>query len=161
MTVMEEARLPIPSVLIKNLENVINTDIRHFFENGNLYPSRLEKLAIDAIKWKVELDKTTISFAASSKMYMLMRSLRPENQDIKTMDLILRVFIVMQDLEIELDLRDFQNEYFLLGKKLLEDHSILNFKDQKSKMDWIRKYLQLGKFIKVKLPNKMEHIINN
>jgi len=161
MTVMEEARLPIPSVLIKNLENVINSDIRHFFQNGNLYPNRLEKLALDAIKWKVELDKTTISFAASSKMYLLMRSLRAEDQDYKTIELILRVFKVMEDLDIELDLRDFQNEYFSLGKKMLEDHSILKFNDQKSKLEWIKKYLELGKFIKVKLPARMEHIINN
>jgi hypothetical protein len=67
----------------------------------------------------------------------------------------------MESLDIELDLRDFQNEYFAFGKKLLEDHSILKFKDQKSKMDWIKKYLELGKFVKVKLPSRMEHIIEN
>jgi len=161
MTVMSNARLPIPAVLIKNLENVINSDIRHFFENGNMYPNRLENLAADAIKWKITLDKTTISFAASAKMYQLMRGLRPEDQDYKLIDIILRVFKVMEELDIELDLWEFQNEYFSMGKHLLEHTHHLNFPDQKSKMEWIRKFVELGRFVQVKLPEKMEAMLKS
>jgi len=144
---------------VKNLENVINSDIRHFFENGNLYPNRLENLAEDALKWKIELDKTTIAFAAGQRLYKLIHDIQPRDADLRLLDLILRIFTVMDQLEIEVDLWEIQNEYFSRGKSLLDDHSSMNFRDQKSKLDWIRKYLQLGIHVKVKLPARMEEMV--
>jgi hypothetical protein len=161
MSVMSEARIPIPQVLVKNLENVINSDIRHFFENGNLYPNRLENLAEDALKWKIELDRTTIAFAAAQRLHQLIRDLQPRDAELRLLDLVLRIFNVLEQLEIEVDLWEIQNEYFSRGKSLLEDHSSFNFRDQKSKLEWIRKYLQLGIHVKVKLPERMEEMVKS
>lgn len=152
VSVMNEAGLPIPPVLIKNLENVINSDIRHFFENGTLYPSRLEKLAADAIKWKVELDKTAISFAASFKLYQVIKNLEPTDQSFRMLETLIRIFDVMAQLDIELDLWEFQNEYFRKGQVYTRRQISTNFRDEKSAGDWLRKFQEIGKHIQVKLP---------
>jgi hypothetical protein len=161
MSVMSEARIPIPQVLVKNLENVINSDIRHFFENGNLYPNRLENLAEDALKWRIELDRTTIAFAAAQRLHQLIRDLQPRDAELRLLDLVLRIFKVLEQLEVEVDLWEIQNEYFFRGKSLLDDHSSFNFRDQKSKLEWIRKFLQLGIHVKVKLPARMEEMVKS
>jgi alpha-amylase/alpha-mannosidase (GH57 family) len=159
MSVMSEARLPIPQVLVKNLENVINADIRHFFENGSLYANRLEKLAADALTWNVELDRTTIGFAAAVRLQQLLQQVEPRDTDIRLLELMLRIFEVLQQLEIQPDLWELQNLYFLRGKAWLEDHSALQFREQRSKLEWLKKYLQLGIHVNVKLPARMEEWI--
>ena len=159
MTVMSEARLPVPQVLIKNLENVINADIRHFFENGSVYPNRLEKLAEDAVRWDIQLDKTTIAFAAAARLQKILTELQPREVDIRLLEWVLRIFAVLDQLEIKPDLWEIQNAYFSRGRQLLSNHSTLNFPDQRSKLDWIRKYLQVGIHVKVKLPARLEEWI--
>lgn len=152
LSVMDGASIPVPQVLIKNLENVINSDIRHFFENGNMYPSRLEKLANDAIRWKVDLDKTAISFAASTKLYQQMRLLEPNEQTLRTIDTLIRIFDVMNQLDIELDLWEFQNEYFRKGSRYNRDYFQTYFKEEQDAANWLKKFHEIGMHIQVKLP---------
>ena len=156
LSVMNEAGLPIPPALIKNLENVINSDIRHFFENGNLYPARLEKLAEDAIKWNVDLDKEAISYAASAKLFQIVRAIEPGESSLRTLDVLNRVFKVMETLDIDLDIWEFQNEYFRMGIRWKEEEPSSHFKDSRTASEWREKFLQIGKYIRVKIPNSNE-----
>jgi len=150
LTVLSEAALPIPAVLRKNLETVINTDIRHFFENGQMFTSRLEKLAEDAQKWNVELDKTTIAFAAGRKLFEVLKGLNANDQADRTLDTLLRIMVVLQNLQIELELFEVQNQYFKLGKKVFQ-LSGFSFKDPAIRADWLSKFILLGDYLKVKL----------
>nr|HPH83074.1 DUF3536 domain-containing protein [Flavobacteriales bacterium] len=159
MSVMSDARLPIPPVLVKNLENVINADLRHVFQNGAVNISRLTQLAEDAQKWEVELDTTTIGFAASQKLHQLLSELKYDDLGIRQLDSMIQVFEVMKTLEIEPDLVEFQNEYFSQSKRLLENTDLLRFKQQSAKLEWIKRFLEIGKFVQVKLPARMEALV--
>jgi hypothetical protein len=112
----------------------------------------LEKLAADAIKWKVELDKTAISFAASFKLYQVIKNLEPTDQSFRMLETLIRIFDVMAQLDIELDLWEFQNEYFRKGQVYTRRQISTNFRDEKSAGDWLRKFQEIGKHIQVKLP---------
>lgn len=160
MTVMNDNRLPIPKVLLNNLENVVNADLRHLFENGNLYIGRLEQLAADALRWKVKLDNTSISFSASDKLYHLLRVLQLNETGIKELEVIISVFRIMQKLDIELDIVEFQNEYFSKGALILQEPQRLTFKDQTSKLAWINRYLELSAWVRVKLPERIMLVAN-
>jgi hypothetical protein len=159
MSVMSDARLPIPSALVKNLENVINTDLRHVFENGNVYTARLDQLAQDAQKWNVKLDKTTIGFAASQKLHLMIHSLQLNESDIKVLDTMIRIFEVMKKLEISMNLVEFQNAYFSLGISLLVNEQVLFCRQQLQKLDWIQKFNSIGYFSQVKLPRNLEELL--
>ncbi|MEX1189152.1 MAG: DUF3536 domain-containing protein [Bacteroidia bacterium] len=158
LSVMNDNRIPVPKVLLNNLENVINTDLRHIFENGSLNPTRLEQLASDAIRWNAKLDKTSISFAAGEKLYHLMRVLDYNDAGLREMGLMLSAFEQMKNLDIELDLVEFQNEYFLKGKRFLEKNSQMSFNEQSKKVEWVKKYLELGNWVNVKLPDQLQQI---
>jgi len=159
MSVMSDARLPIPPVLVKNLENVINADLRHVFQNGAVNISRLTQLAEDSLKWEVELDTTTIGFAASQKLHQLLSELKYDDLGIRQLDSMIQVFEVMKTLDIEPDLVEFQNEYFSQSKRLLENTDLLRFKQQSAKLEWIKRFLEIGKFVQVKLPARMEALV--
>jgi hypothetical protein len=75
------------------------------------------------------------------------------------MDVMIRVFEVMEELDIELDLVEFQNAYFSQGKQLLGNTELLRFGQQGRKLDWIKKYSEIGKFVHVKLPERMESLV--
>lgn len=159
LSVMNDARIPIPKVLLNNLENVINTDLRHIFENGSLHPSRLENLTSDAIRWDVKLDKTSISFAAAEKMLQIISSLTYDESGLKSLELILTVFKQLQLLDIELDLVEFQNEYFIRGNRILEVQTEGDFKESNVKEQWMKNFLEVGKWVKVKLPETLYHSV--
>jgi alpha-amylase/alpha-mannosidase (GH57 family) len=159
LSVMNDARIPIPKVLLNNLENVINTELRHIFENGTLQASRLEQLTSDAIRWNVKLDTTSISFAAGEKIYHLLRILEYNDAGLREMELILSVFQQMKNLSIELDLVEFQNEYFMKGKKIISEHNKASFHLQSQKILWIQKYLEIGKWTNVKLPERLKELV--
>ncbi len=159
MSVMSDARLPIPSALVKNLENVINTDLRHVFENGNVYTARLDQLAQDAQKWNVKLDKTTIGFAASQKLHLMIHLLQLNESDIKLLDTMIRIFEVMKKLDIDMNLVEFQNAYFSMGISLLRNEQVLFCKQQLQKLDWIQKFTSIGYFSQVKLPRNLEELL--
>lgn len=150
LLVMNEARLPIPEVLLNNLENVINTDLRHIFENGSLHAGRLEQLTSDAIRWQVKIDKTSIAYAAAEKIYHMLRVLEYNDAGLREMDLILAVFKELNRLEIELDLVEIQNEFFQKGRKIRAQAIEPHFREKNTADEWMIKYKELGKQIKVK-----------
>ena len=152
LQVMKEARLPIPKVLMNNLENVINTELRHLFKNGSLHAGRLEQVTTDALRWEVKIDKTSISYVAAEKIYHLLKVLDYGESGLRELDLMLSVFKELNRLEIEMDLVEFQNEYFQRGRKLIFEKTEGNFKASEHQQEWMRKYLELGRFIQVKLP---------
>lgn len=152
LLVMNEARLPVPKALLNNLENVINTDLRHIFENGTLHPARLEQLSADALRWQVKIDKTSIAYAAAEKVYHMLRVLDYGDAGLRELDLILSVFNELAKLEVELDLVEIQNEYFQKGKRIIEENPDGHFREPGNKILWMHKYLELGASIQVKLP---------
>jgi len=79
---------------------------------------------------------------------------------IRELDTIISVFEVMKQLGIELDIVEFQNEYFSKGEMVLSQPQILSFKDQASKIEWIKKYLEIGSWVKVKLPERMKSLLS-
>lgn len=155
LQVMKEARLPIPKVLMNNLENVINTELRHLFKNGSLHAGRLEQVTTDALRWEVKIDKTSISYVAAEKIYHLLKVLDYGESGLRELDLMLSVFKELNRLEIEMDLVEFQNEYFQRGRKLIFEKTEGNFKASEHRQEWMRKYLELGRLIQVKLPQNL------
>lgn len=77
-------------------------------------------------------------------------------KDVKLLDTFLRVFKVMEELDIELDLWELQNNYFSFGSELISNMSGVKFKDPASQKEFIKKFLELGKCVEVSLPQQQE-----
>jgi alpha-amylase/alpha-mannosidase (GH57 family) len=151
MTVLKNAALPIPSILMLNLETVLNNEIRNFFKSSILYPARLEKLANEVHLWEVKLDKESISFVAELKLFSLVQELQTKYSDIKFVKMIVRLLNLLNKLEVELVLSKLQNEYFKLARKLFYNTEQTCVVKSNSDAEWISPFKELGKKLSVKV----------
>lgn len=119
--VLRSAELPIPDVFARNLEVVINTEIRRAFGDGRLNPRKLEKLALQARKWDVPLDRELIAFAAGERLLKGLHDIPTSTEPSQLLDRINRVFQVLKDLDIKPDLWRLQNTYYQLARTKTAD----------------------------------------
>jgi len=123
MNVLKSADMHIPDVFSRNLEVVINTEIRKVFENGPLNPRKLEKLDVQARKWLVPLDRKLIAFAAGKRLLQALQELPIVAEPVQHLDRLNRVFKVLRDLDIHPDLWQLQNEYYQISRAKTPDGS--------------------------------------
>ncbi len=121
MNVLRSADLPVPEVFARNLEVVINTEIRRAFGEGALNPRKLEKLDLQARKWGVPLDRELIAFAAGERLLRALRELPASPEPSQALDRVNRVLQVLADLDIRPDLWRLQNAYFQLARTKTAD----------------------------------------
>lgn len=151
MTVLKNAALPIPSILMLNLETVLNNEIRNFFKNNILYPARLEKLGNEVNLWSINLDKESIAYVAEIKIFALVQELQTKYADTKFVKMIVRLLNVLNNLEVEIVLSKLQNEYFKLARKLFYNTDQTCVVKSNSDAEWIIPFKDLGKQLKVKV----------
>jgi alpha-amylase/alpha-mannosidase (GH57 family) len=150
MSVLKKNNLPVPVILRRNLETVINSDIRQIFENGKINYSKLEKLAQDCITWDISLDKEVISFAASFKIKSMIESLQFSDDEIKDLDTLIRVLSTLESLQIELDVWEIQNSYFIKANEAIGFQKKYE-KAHIPSTHWMMRYRQVGEYLKLKL----------
>jgi len=151
MTVLKNAALPIPSILLLNLETVLNNEIRNFFRNHVIYPARLEKLGNEALNWQITLDKESIAYVAEIKLFTLVQDLQTKYADTKFVKMIIRLLAAIHKMEIELVLSKIQNEYFKLARKLFYNTDQSYVLPVEQDAEWILPFKELGKSLKVKV----------
>jgi hypothetical protein len=145
MNVLKSADMHIPDVFSRNLEVVINTEIRKAFENGPLNPRKLEKLDVQARKWHVPLDRKLIAFAAGKRLLQALQELPIVAEPVQHLDRLNRVFTVLRDLDIHPDLWQLQNEYYQLSRSKTPDGSPMT---EELVLEWER----LGEHLGVRAP---------
>jgi len=152
MNVLLQDELPIPDLLKKNLEAVINNRIIHFFQNGSTHkPKRLEELVEEAHKWKVELNKSAIQFVASEKMYQMMKVVEDNLSNNEHLHNIKRILYQLTLLDIEPDFWRVQNCYFKLGQEHLSDKEFAAEVGNEEDIEWLNTFNEIGVYINVKL----------
>lgn len=151
MTVLKNAGLPIPSILMLNLETVLNNEIRNFFKNNILYPARLEKLSNEVSLWNITIDKESIAYVAEIKLFTLVQELETKYVDTKFIKMIVRLLNQLNKLNIDLVLSKLQNEYFKLARKLFYNTDQTCVVTSSNDAEWIGPFNDLGKKLKVKV----------
>lgn len=156
MSVLRKHELPIPDILKKNLEVVINSDIRQIFENGKINTSKLDKLADDSLLWEIKLDKTSISFSASRKIQQMIDSLDFSDDGIKPLDILIRVLSILERLDIELEIWEIQNSYFNKASQAVTMQKSA-VKEEFPSLHWMMKFKHIGRFLRMNL-NMLEQV---
>lgn len=150
MNVLTEADLPVPKIFVNNLEMVINMEMKEFFKQNRPFTSKFEKLAKDADKWNIQLDKEEIGYNASTKLLQVIEELRSNLYDIKYITSINRVLKVLQNLDIHPDVWKSQNGYFYVSKKILASLENAELEENK-KLEYIKQLKLLGNYLKVNI----------
>jgi hypothetical protein len=118
MNVLKNANLPVPRTFTKNLDLVINREIRRIFEIQNLQSHRLKNLVDEALAWNIVIDKERIEYVATSRLNQAMKELRDRPEEIEMVGRLNRVFTQLDRLDVEIKRWEMQNSLFKLWKKL-------------------------------------------
>lgn len=147
--VMRQNNLPIPGILLKNMEIVINNEIGKFFETGNSNPVRLDKLSEEVSKWKINLDAESLNKKASEWLLQKVRFLERNVDDLSAMDELSRILIRLSEMKLQPDIYEVQNAYFRIGDNYLGNARFKNLlKTRYAK--WALRFKSVGEQLNIR-----------
>ena len=116
---MRSSGMSIPVLLKRNMETVINNEFIRFFQGDNRSVGRLDFLAEETTRWKLQLEKGLIANAAGDWLDRVFADLSERPYDMDILDLISKVMLRLHDVEVRPGLFRAQNRCFNFGKAYL------------------------------------------
>ncbi|MFH2012125.1 MAG: DUF3536 domain-containing protein [Pseudomonadota bacterium] len=152
MNFLHEVSYPLPNPLITAAEFILNTDIRKILEGEIPDLDKLEQMISAVKRLNINIDKTTLSFAANLMIDTLSEKLNSNNNDISLIETLERTIRLFKQLTLELDLSNAQNIYFYIGQTIFHDK--IKEKDEKRDDEaekWLDAFYKLGQQLHVKV----------
>jgi alpha-amylase/alpha-mannosidase (GH57 family) len=148
---MRQMNVPLPKALAVTMELAFNIDLLQALENEPLDTNRLKNLVVQAKRWSIEVDKTTLGFVASNEINNIMQKFLRQPQDIGLLEAVDSLLSILNPLSLNLNLWKAQNIYFSIGKQIYgEMKEKANTGDESAKR-WIERISSLGEYLKVKI----------
>lgn len=148
---MRQMNVPLPRVLAVTMELAFNIDLLQALKNEPLDTNRLKSLVVQAKRWSIEVDKTTLGFVASNEINNIMQKFLRQPQDISLLEVADSLLSILNPLSLTLNLWKAQNIYFSIGKQIYgEMKEKANTGDESAKR-WIERINSLGEYLKVKI----------
>jgi alpha-amylase/alpha-mannosidase (GH57 family) len=151
MSFFQSFHIQVPKPFRVSSEHILNRDLKRIFEEEEIDTEKLNKLITEITKWSLDVDKTTISFVASSKINSLMEKLSRQPEDAQLISRIEAALKLMSTLPVELDLWKAQNIYFSVGKKLYRPLKDKAAKGESEHQKWVEAFRKLGYYLRVKI----------
>jgi alpha-amylase/alpha-mannosidase (GH57 family) len=146
LNVMRSTHLELPSILVRNLEVVLNNDLRNLFNTSNGYINirSLSSIIEEIKKWKFEMDHKDLNFICSQKLDSMLEDLgelsKEEADDQRELLINLReALILLRRIGVKPELNNIQDVVFkhlktmngnvpdLLKQELLTFAEYINF----------------------------------
>ncbi|MFN3530493.1 MAG: DUF3536 domain-containing protein [Bacteroidia bacterium] len=118
MSVMKQVNIPMPLVFRKNLELVVNNQLRVYFQQANPKAAELQRLVEEIRKWQVPLEGQMISYVASQRLYELLSDFVEEPDRLPDFINLHQIMQQLGELDVKLDLWQMQNLFFQLASSL-------------------------------------------
>ena len=139
LNVMNSESLPLPQVLKKNTEIVINLELVTSLQKPNADLRNLNHLVEEVIKWQIPVDKKLLEYEATIKINGLMASFSRDPDDLKILTDISGMLAVLRKIELKPSLNELQNQVFQIGRQSIELWSKSNKPSNKLLLDTLLK----------------------
>lgn len=150
VNMLRQQKKQIPELLIDNTEVVINADLRRWFKERNTDVFALDQLTEAAGKWKISLDKERIGLAAAVRLQELVKELAITPYDLNQLDMISRVLIRLNELDIKFRLWKIQNKYFGIGKEHIGSKTFMRNLGEDEYKKWLIRFKAVGEQLKIR-----------
>lgn len=118
MGVLRQTNIPLPTVFRRNLELVINNQLRRFFLQEAPKSSQLMRLVEEVRRWQVPLETEVVSFVASQRVYELLADFSKNPVDLAAFINLHQIMQQLGELDVKLDLWKMQNLFYQLSGSL-------------------------------------------
>ena len=148
LNVMRSAKMHIPDPFRRNIEIVINHELKQLFKAHLVNIERLKHLTKQVEKWDVPLEKELMGYLATQKMNQLIKEYAEVGNGDDLLNNILQTLLHLKSIGISPRLNVLQNEVFKLCQSQLPFWSKTLFDGDRT-LDLLRK---LAKEINLELP---------
>jgi hypothetical protein len=97
---MSQMNVPLPKALAVTMELAFNIDLLQALENEPLDTNRLKNLVVQARRWSIEVDKTTLGFVASNEINNIMQKFLRQPQDIGLLEAVDSLLSILNPLTL-------------------------------------------------------------
>ncbi len=151
MAVMRDSGIPVPEAWKNAAQFVLNTDLLHLLENGELHPRKLGQLEAEFRRWQVALTNVpSLKKAAEDRIYRHLRSLRRADIGKKQIEQLITTLETLRSLGLELELWKAQNEWFSLAEAVASGHHTWADKG------CAKAFARLGEMLRMRIPVQAE-----
>jgi alpha-amylase/alpha-mannosidase (GH57 family) len=144
MQVMKEMRIPLPKAFSAATELIIGTDMRQELQREELDFEEIGRLVEEVKRWSLELDRKSLGFVVSRKITALMQGLSEEPKRVAPLTTVERIFGVLGDLNLEMDLWAAQNIFFSIGKEHYDAMEERASQGDEAAREWLEHFNRVG-----------------
>ncbi|MBV6443428.1 MAG: DUF3536 domain-containing protein [Haliscomenobacteraceae bacterium CHB4] len=147
MAGLEENDLPLPDAWRNIAAYVLNSDLLHFFENGEIKDTRtLRRIAEDLKRWNVKLtDEEAVRHAVSERIYREIEKINMDMSSAPRVEWLSGVLHIVQEMHLKPVVWKSQNIFYLLTKGYRKGEWV--FVNEA----WQEAFEHLAKLLKVRL----------
>ena len=150
VNMLHQQKRVIPDLLKVNTRAVINAELKNIFKAPKPNIFKLEQMVDEALRWEVELDRETISFTVSNKLYELVNALSFKVHDISYLEMLSKILIEMNELKLKFRLWKIQNKFFKVGKDFIGNDKFIKSLGETEYKKWLLKFKALGEQLHIR-----------
>ena len=118
LNVMKHEKLQIPTIMQKNIEMVVNIELKDVVEAKEINLEKFKHLINEVLKWEVQLDRTLINKQLQYRLEEMVDRFISMN-DAESLEKVQLVIDHMRRIDLNPNLINVQNKIFKLGKSLI------------------------------------------
>ncbi len=151
MSFLSKIQIPIPKPLAVTAAFILNADLLGELEAPEPDLDRLDHLIEEAKGWSVRLDTDAISFVASECIGRMMERAVEEPENISLFEGMERLFGLLKELQLDLNLWKPQNMYYALSRDVLPAMVDRAEKGDASAESWTEAFRKLSEHLRVEV----------
>jgi alpha-amylase/alpha-mannosidase (GH57 family) len=125
LNVMNYTRLTIPSILKKNIELVVNKELRDVMEDPHFSKEKFINLVAEIKKWSVEVDTFAINKSTQRRLEALVEDFTNSPVDLEKLQCAYEVLKVLDEIQLRPNLSNVQNMVFKFCRRVLYGELVL------------------------------------
>ncbi|RMF88596.1 MAG: DUF3536 domain-containing protein [Nitrospinota bacterium] len=151
MNFLHGLQIPLPKPLAVAAEYIINRDLQALFAHEEIDRERLTNLIQETKRQGIELDRSTLRFAASLWITSQFERLSQQPEDLSLLETLEAVFQLLAPLSLDLDLWKAQNLYSSIGEHLYHSQQERAAQGDETAQRWVSLFHTLGSYLGVKV----------
>jgi hypothetical protein len=136
--------IPIPRAYTTTFEYILNADLINCFQSEKINVKKIDQIVNELVKWELTIeDPGKVSRLAGESIYKELKRISSERASVKRIERLNRLFPLLKQFKLDLNLHMSQNIYFEISKQ--------NGSQSSSEAEWLAQFKLLGENLGVKV----------
>ncbi len=149
MQAMREMQIPLPKPFAIAAQFVAANDICREVQRDKLDFEKISRLIEEVKRFSLDLDRKSLGFVVSQRINSLMREFSAKPEGIVFLEAIERIFGILGDLNLEMDLWAAQNIFFSIGKERYDAMEERAAQGEETARKWLERFNRVAESLSV------------